>query len=62
MVTRDQLHGGFPLSCQLNVFYNVWGHDLTRRRRHAHGAEAFRLSVELSDLDARAAHLFICCR
>uniref|UniRef100_H3CZE0 CD109 molecule n=1 Tax=Tetraodon nigroviridis TaxID=99883 RepID=H3CZE0_TETNG len=49
---------------QLNVFYNVWRVEPTRKRRDSQepGAEpeAFRLSVELFDSDSHPAHLSIC--
>nr|XP_046229740.1 CD109 antigen [Scatophagus argus] len=45
---------------QLNVFYNVRSGELTRRRRHADGGEAFHLYVELIDTQINSAHLHIC--
>ncbi|XP_070782389.1 CD109 antigen [Enoplosus armatus] len=45
---------------QLNVFYNVRGEQMMRRRRDAGEHEAFHLYIELFDTELNSAHLYIC--
>ncbi|XP_038583673.1 CD109 antigen [Micropterus salmoides] len=45
---------------QLNVFYNVRGEELMRRRRDAGEQEAFHLYIELFDKEINSAHVYIC--
>ncbi|XP_068610239.1 CD109 antigen [Brachionichthys hirsutus] len=45
---------------QVNVFYNIRGEELTRRRRAAGEHGAFRLIIKLFDSEENSAHLYVC--